>query len=48
MKDLNPFIVNFWLLGGAAGYAFDGGRGLAWGLLITSFMTLMAALIGHK
>lgn len=47
MSQLNPYALNLWLLGGSAGYAFDGGHGLAWGLLLTAGITMVASLFGR-
>lgn len=45
MNNLNPVAVNFWLLGAAAGYAANGVHGCAWGLVITSAITLVIAVL---
>jgi hypothetical protein len=45
MKNLNPVAVNLWLLGAAAGYTANGVHGCAWGLVITSAITLVIGIL---
>lgn len=48
MGNLNPDALATWIFGSAVGYLIDGTTGLAWGLAITTGLTVAVGLLFRK